>query len=29
MKMRMKEDMGVNDKMALLVFGLCAGIIAR
>ena len=29
MKMRMKEDMGVADKMALLVFGLCAGIIAR
>ena len=29
MKICMKEDMGVADKMALLVFGLCAGIIAR
>ena len=29
MKMGMKEDMGVADKMALLVFGLCVGIIAR
>ena len=29
MKMLMKGDMGVADKMALLVFGLCAGIIAR
>jgi hypothetical protein len=29
MKMGMKEDMGVADKMALLVFGLWAGIIAR
>ena len=29
MKMRMKEDMGVADKMALLLFGLCAGIIAH
>ena len=29
MKMRMKEDTGVADKMALLLFGLCAGIIAH
>ena len=29
MKMGMKEDMAVADKMALLVFGLCVGIIAR
>ena len=29
MKMGMKEDMGVADKMALLLIVLCAGIVAH